>query len=136
MSLEKTLITHALDGSAKFLGYEVTTVRNGNLIAKDGRRASNGRIVLLMPSKVVGKYRNLYSKGGKVIHRAGLLADTDYTILQRYQAVLAGVYNFYWVRSLVCARMLRISAFFPSSWSGSGWRPDLDKWRRLPFNKG
>jgi len=105
LSLEKTLITHALDGSAKFLGYEVTTVRDGNLIAKDGRRASNGRIVLLMPTKVMGKYRSLYSKGEKIIHRAELLADTDYTILQRYQAVLAGVYNFYCMATNVSKRM-------------------------------
>jgi group II intron reverse transcriptase/maturase len=105
LSLEKTLITHALDGSAKFLGYEVTTVRNGDLIAKDGRRASNGRIILLMPSRVVSKYRNLYSKGGKTIHRTELLADTDYTILQRYQAVLAGVYNFYCMATNVSKRM-------------------------------
>jgi group II intron reverse transcriptase/maturase len=105
LSLEKTLITHALDGSAKFLGYEVTTVRDGNLIAKDGRRACNGRIALLMPAKVVSKYRNLYSKGGKVIHRTELLPDTDYTILQRYQAVLAGVYNFYCMATNVSKRM-------------------------------
>ena len=105
LSLEKTLITHALDGSAKFLGYEVTTVRDGNLMDKNGCRASNGRIVLLMPSRVVSKYRNLYSKGGKIIHRTELLEDTDYTILQRYQAVLAGVYNFYCMATNVAKRM-------------------------------
>jgi group II intron reverse transcriptase/maturase len=95
LSLEKTLITHAHDGKAKFLGYEMTVVREGNLIASDGRRATNGKVVMLMPRTVTNKYRSLYCEGGKVFCRAGLIADTDYTILQRYQSVLAGVYNYY-----------------------------------------
>jgi hypothetical protein len=115
LSLEKTLITHAMDGSAKFLGYEATAIRDGDLIAEDGRRATNGCITLLMPYKVVSKYRNLYSKGGKTIHRAELLADTDYTILQRYQAVLAGIYNFYCMASNVSQRMQAVKWILQTS---------------------
>ena len=48
-----------------------------------------------MPRQVVSKYRDRFSKGGKVIHRAELLAESDYTIIQRYQSVLRGLYNFY-----------------------------------------
>lgn len=68
-----------------------------------------------MPSKVVSKYRNLYSKGGKVIHRTELLADTDYTILQRYQAVLAGVYNFYCMATNVAKRMQPVKRILETS---------------------
>ena len=76
LSVEKTLITHAADDKAKFLGYEITVTREGNLISEDGRRATNGRIALLMPRKVVHKYRDRYSKKGKIIHRTELITET------------------------------------------------------------
>jgi group II intron reverse transcriptase/maturase len=95
LSPEKTLITHATDDKAKFLGYEVTVTRNGNLVSSDGRRATNGKITLLMPQKVARKYRDRYSKNGKIIHKAELISETDYTTVSRYQAVLSGVYNYY-----------------------------------------
>jgi len=95
LSVEKTFITHALDGKAKFLGYEIAVTREGNLISEDGRRATNGRIALWMPRKVACKYRDRFSRSGKVTHKAELFVDTDYTILQRYQSILKGVYNYY-----------------------------------------
>jgi hypothetical protein len=95
LSTEKTLITHAGDERAQFLGYEIKVTRQETLVSENGKRATNGAIRLLMPQKVVHKYRSLYSKSGKVIHRAELIADTDYTIVQRYQAVLKGLYNYY-----------------------------------------
>jgi len=105
LSEEKTLITHAHDEKAKFLGHEVTVTRCGTLISEDGRRATNGRISLLMPQRVVQKYRERYSKGGKVVHRAELLNDTVYTIIQRYQSVLRGIYNFYCMAANVSRRV-------------------------------
>jgi len=95
LSKEKTLITHANDERAKFLGYEIKVTRCGHLISEDDKRATNGYIALLMPRKVVQKYRSLYSKKGKVQHRTELLPETDYTIVQRYQSVLKGLYNYY-----------------------------------------
>jgi len=95
LSMEKTLITHASDEKAKFLGYEIKVSRCETLISDNEKRATNGYIALLMPQKVVQQYRERYSKRGKVIHRKELTADRDYTILQRYQAVMKGVYNFY-----------------------------------------
>jgi hypothetical protein len=58
-----------------------------------------------MPQKVVRKYQERYSQGGKVIHRAELLADSDYTILGRYQGVLRGLYNYYCMATNVSRRM-------------------------------
>jgi len=95
LSAEKTLITHATDDKAKFLGYEITVTRCGTLISDNGSRATNGNIALLIPPKVVAKYRDRYSRKGKIVHRAELIAETDYTIIQRYQGVLQGLYNFY-----------------------------------------
>jgi hypothetical protein len=95
LSKEKTLITHANDGKATFLGYEIKVTRNGDLISANEKRATNGNIALLMPQKVIRKYRDRYGKGGKIAPRLELTADTVYTMLQRYQSVLRGVYNYY-----------------------------------------
>jgi group II intron reverse transcriptase/maturase len=94
MSPEKTLITHAADDKAKFLGYEITVSRSKERLT-EGRRSANGRIALLMPQRVVQKYHAMYSKGGKISHKGVLTAESDYTIVQRYQSVLRGIYNFY-----------------------------------------
>jgi len=95
LSVEKTLITHATDDKAKFLGYEVKVTRCETLVSDNGMRATNGSIALLMPRKVVDKYRDRYSRKGKITHRNDLIPETDYTIIQRYQGVLQGLYNFY-----------------------------------------
>jgi group II intron reverse transcriptase/maturase len=115
MSVEKTLITHAGDEKAKFLGYELKAVREGDLIAKDGRRATNGAIALLMPRKVVIKYRKLFSKRGKIIQRGELVPETDYTIIQRYQSTLRGLYNFYCMANNVSRRMGYIGGILKTS---------------------
>jgi len=113
LSAEKTLITHAGDEKAKFLGYEINVIRTGSRITRDesskvGRRAANGSIALWMPRKVAQKYLQQYSKKGKITHRSELIIDTDYTILQRYQSVLRGVYNFYCMAINVDRRMRHI----------------------------
>jgi group II intron reverse transcriptase/maturase len=108
LSLEKTVITHAVDDKAKFLGHEICVTREGTLLTENGRRATNGKIALLMPQKVVRKYLDRYSKEGKIIHQAVMLDDSVYTIIQCYQAVLRGVYNFYCMTTNVCRRMASI----------------------------
>jgi hypothetical protein len=110
LSPEKTLITHASDGKATYLGYEISVTREENLISDDprtegGRRATNGRIALWMPRKVIQKYRERYCRNGKVIHRTDLISETDYTIIQRYQGVLQGIYNYYCMAINVSRRM-------------------------------
>ncbi|GAA1240566.1 hypothetical protein GCM10009665_34290 [Kitasatospora nipponensis] len=52
LSQEKTLVTHARTGSARFLGYEITTQHNDT--KKTGRyRRVNGRIALRVPRGVI-----------------------------------------------------------------------------------
>jgi len=115
LSPEKTLITHATDDKAKFLGYELMVRREGNLLASDGRRATNGRIALLMPWKVTLKYRQRHSDGGKIVHRKELIPDGDYTIISRYQGVLRGLYNYYCMASNVSKRMGHIKWILQTS---------------------
>jgi group II intron reverse transcriptase/maturase len=105
LSAEKTLITHAVDGEARFLGYEIKVARQESLIADDGRRATNGCIQFRMPHKVVTKYRSLFSNKGKVTHRTELKNDSDYSIIQKYQSVLRGLYNYYCMAVNVSKRM-------------------------------
>lgn len=96
LSVEKTFITHANDEKARFLGYEIKVSRQENLLDKRlGRRSTNGSIALLMPWKVVNAYKTAYSENGKIQHKAILLQEKDYTILQRYQGVLQGIYQYY-----------------------------------------
>jgi group II intron reverse transcriptase/maturase len=115
LSKEKTLVTHAADDKAKFLGYEIKVMRDEDHITKNGRRNTNGKVALLMPQKVIFKYRDRYSKGGKVIHRTELIADQDYTILQRYQSVLQGIYNYYCMAVNVSRRMSYIKWILETS---------------------
>src|SRR5262249_36635512 len=79
LSVEKTLITHATEDKAKFLGYEITVTREGSLISKNGKRATNGSIALMIPKQVVQKYRERFCKSGKPMHRPELRAETAYT---------------------------------------------------------
>jgi group II intron reverse transcriptase/maturase len=115
LSAEKTLITHAGDEKAKFLGYEIKVTRQEDLVASDGRRATNGAIALLMPRKVVSRYLSLFSKKGKIVHRGNLIQESDYTIIQRYQSVLKGIYNFYCLATNVSKRMGYIDKILKTS---------------------
>lgn len=115
LSMEKTLITHAADDKAKFLGYEIKVSKCSTLISDDGKRDTNGVIQLLMPQKVVFEYRSRYTKKGKIVHRTPLIADSDYTILQRYQAVLVGVYNYWCMAVNVSRRVNRIKWILETS---------------------
>jgi len=105
LSEEKTLITHAHDEKAKFLGHEITVTKAGSHISRDGRRAANGKIALLVPRRVVDKYRDRFSREGKVIHKTELIEETVYTIVSRYQSVSCGLYNFYCMAVNVSRRM-------------------------------
>jgi hypothetical protein len=63
--------------TTKFLGYEISVTRKGDLLT-GGQRTANGRIMLRMPRKVVQKYLDRYSEKGKIIHRVDLLSETDF----------------------------------------------------------
>jgi group II intron reverse transcriptase/maturase len=108
LSLTKTLITHATDEKAKFLGYELTTTRDNNLLSKDGGRRTNGYICLRMPDSVAKNIDTKHRRNGKVVHWPALLQDSDYTILQRYQAVFRGIYNYYCMATNVSDQMGKI----------------------------
>ena len=115
LSMEKTFITHAVTDRAKFLGYEITVTRANTLVTRSGGRGANGGIALLMPAAVAQTYRRHFSRGGKIIHRTELIPETDYTIVQRYQSVLRGIYNYYCMAVNVSRRTARIKWILETS---------------------
>lgn len=99
LSDEKTLITHTRNGAAKFLGYEITTLHSAvkQTKAKNGqkKRNINGRVGLRIPHKVLTEKCHRYRKGGKAIHRAELLNESDYTIIATDQLEYRGIVEYY-----------------------------------------
>lgn len=99
LSEEKTLITHARSESARFLGYEVTTIQADQRRTKTGNgrshRKVNGKIGLRVPQDVLRKKMKEYKRREKAIHRAELLNDSDYAIISNYQTVYRGIANYY-----------------------------------------
>ncbi len=116
LSPSKTLITHAVSGKARFLGYDVGVMRGNSYLttickgerAKTRTRAANGKILLEMPKEAVSDLRQRYARGGKIIHRAERLNDHDYSLIQAYQGVLRGLYNYYCMALNVGQRMSEV----------------------------
>jgi hypothetical protein len=97
LSEEKTLITHATDDKAHFLGYELSKARPCDYVSGPfKKRNANGVIRLRMPREAVVKVRKMVcGRGGKPGHRRELVDDQEYTIVQKYQSILRGIYNYY-----------------------------------------
>jgi len=80
LSEEKTLITHARTGAARFLGYEIT-VQHGSRKIVRGRRAVNGSIGLRVPRSVIKAKSARYMQRGKPARRTQLMNIDDHDIM-------------------------------------------------------
>lgn len=101
MSEEKTLITHAVTGAARFLGYEITAYRS------DQRPSINGRISLRIPKDKLRAACDRYRKFGKPTHRTELIDNSDFSIVGQYGLEYRGFVQYYqmatnihWMRRL------------------------------------
>jgi group II intron reverse transcriptase/maturase len=94
LNQEKTLITHARTGAARFLGYEITVQHSSTKIT-NGRRAVNGVIALKVPRDVIKAKCAPYRKRGKPWQRSRLQNQSDYDIVRIYGAEYRGVVNYY-----------------------------------------
>ena len=65
---EKTLVTHACDGMAKFLGYEVHILHANSKHDHRGQRCINGSIGFRVPSHVKEAKCAKYMRNGKPAH--------------------------------------------------------------------
>lgn len=94
LNQEKTLVTHARSGAARFLGYEITVQHNSTKIS-GGRRSVNGVIALKVPKDVIRAKCAPYRKQGKPRERSPLQNQSDYDIVRIYGAEYRGVVNYY-----------------------------------------
>ena len=93
LSPEKTLITHARTGAARFLGYEITTQHSRC------RRKVNGVIGLRVPRKVIKAKCAPYFKLGKPERRTELINCDDLTIISTYGSEYRGLVQYYLMAS-------------------------------------
>jgi hypothetical protein len=94
LSEEKTLITHAHTGKARFLGYDIVAQHADTKITR-GQRAVNGSIGLLVPREAITRRCSQYMRKGKPECRLQMLNDDDYTIISQYQAEYRGIVQYY-----------------------------------------
>jgi group II intron reverse transcriptase/maturase len=95
LSAEKTLITHAVTGRARFLGYEIGIMDSQTKFDRHGNRTVKGKIGMYIPEDVIQAKRKRYTRDGKPIHRTELIDDSDYDIITRYQGEYRGLVNYY-----------------------------------------
>ena len=89
LSQDKTLITHARTGAAKFLGYEITVQHSTS------RRKVNGVIGLRVPQAVIKAKCAPYLQRGKPERRTELLNRDDLTIISTYGSEYRGIVQYY-----------------------------------------
>lgn len=89
LSEEKTLITHARTGKARFLGYDIRVMRSNE------RRKANGQIWFGVPKEVVRDGVRKYSRKGKIHHKPAWTKNSDYDIVSAYQAEYRGLVQYY-----------------------------------------
>jgi group II intron reverse transcriptase/maturase len=94
LSQEKTLITHARTGAAKFLGYEIT-VQHSNHKTTRGRRAVNGVVRLRVPTSVIKAKCAPYLERGKPATQTSLVNRGDFDIVSTYGAAYRGLVQYY-----------------------------------------
>ena len=95
LSEEKTLITHARTGAAKFLGYQIVIQHADDKLDRRGQRQVNETIGLRVPKEVIEQKCAYYMRRGKPVQRAEMLNDSDYSIVSKYQAEFRGVVQYY-----------------------------------------
>jgi len=95
LSEEKTLVTHAMDDVAKFLGYEIHRQQCDTRLDRNKTRSTNGVLALKVPDDVVKAACDRYLKKGKPVNRPEIMADSDFDIVLQYQWHYAGLVNYY-----------------------------------------
>jgi group II intron reverse transcriptase/maturase len=101
LSEDKTLITHARTGAARFLGYEITVQHSRS------RRTVNGVIGLRVPRSVIKAKCAPYLKLGKPERRTELLNRDDLTIISTYGSEFRGLVQYYLLAGDV-SRLVRL----------------------------
>jgi hypothetical protein len=94
LSPNKTLITHARSGAARFLGYEIT-IQSDNRQRTNGRRAVNGQTRLRVPKDVIKAKCAPFLTRGKPARQVSMLDETDHTIIGSFGVRYRGIVQYY-----------------------------------------
>jgi hypothetical protein len=114
LSPHKTLITHAAEGQARFLGYEIFVAQCNNRLSycqtgtSKRTRAINGSIMLGIPSQVARDWQAKYTKHNKPIHRSTLLSSSDYEIVMTFNVEFQGLLNYYSLAHNLACRLSKV----------------------------
>jgi group II intron reverse transcriptase/maturase len=101
MNNEKTLITHARSEHARFLNYDISIYHNDDMLARKKNepsvrtRSVNGKVRLGIPYGLTQEKAQPYTRKGKVIADAALLAFSDAHIIDIYQSRYRGLAEYY-----------------------------------------
>ena len=104
MSTQKTLITHARSGKARFLNYHINLMNSENKVSvikkhaiagTHKRRTINQQLFFSIPSDVTKEWLKKVEKGERTKHRCELLNLSDYDIITTYEVELQGLINYY-----------------------------------------
>ena len=94
LSADKTLITHARTGRARFLGYDIGTMHSQTKCDKARRRAGRAKMGLSIPEDVWENKRQRYLRDGKAHHRAERMNESAYDIITRSQGEYRGLVEY------------------------------------------
>lgn len=94
LSDEKTLITHARTGAARFLSYQISASQDDTRQTKK-KRSVNGEMWLRVPPDLLRKKCQKYQRNNKPIHRKELTNNTAYSIVAQYQSEFRGFAEYY-----------------------------------------
>jgi hypothetical protein len=94
LAQDKTLITHARTGAARFLGYDITIGHDDRQFTR-GKRAVNGQIQLRVPPAVIKAKSAPYLTRGNPARRPRLISRDDYDIVRIYGAEYRGIVQYF-----------------------------------------
>lgn len=95
LNVEKTLVTHARDERAKFLGYEIHTMHRDSKHDRRGQRCINGGVGLRVPIQIKREKCARYMKHGKPEPILPRKNGEAYSIVAQYQAEYRGIVQYY-----------------------------------------
>jgi group II intron reverse transcriptase/maturase len=94
LSEEKTLLTHARTGAAKFLGYQIVSQHVDDKLDRRGQRQVNETVALRVPKEVIEQKCAFYMQGGKPAQRGTLIRDSDYSSVSTDQSEYRGIVQY------------------------------------------
>ncbi|WDV44071.1 group II intron reverse transcriptase/maturase [Clostridiaceae bacterium M8S5] len=119
LNYEKTLITNLRTEKANFLGYKIAKANDNTKITKNTvgikTRSVNGKIQLLVPTKVINKKIKPFTTNGKpnaFTPRVNLPVED---IINQFNAEMRGLYNYYCLASNVSTKLYKFKYYHYTS---------------------